>query len=287
MSSMAIIRFGVIGAVGVGFSWLIGLNGAQMQNIPVLAICAVIAFGINWLVFIPSYLSHSEKYFDLTGAITYACVVLAALILSGTQDVLKMIVGAMVIVWCTRLGTMLFRRILSDGEDKRFRKIKTDFTLMLQVWTLQGMWVTLTAACALVLMTTKAPLQLDIFFVSGALIWAIGFAVEVVADAQKGAFRANPENRGRFITTGLWSWSQHPNYFGEILLWSGIAIMSIPVLEGFGWMALISPVFVYLLLTRVSGISMLDKQAKARWGSEEAYNEYIAKTSVLVPRPPK
>ena len=110
---------------------------------------------------------------------------------------------------------------------------------------------------------------------------------EVVADTQKSAFKADPANAGRFITTGLWSWSRHPNYFGEITLWTGMAVLALPVLSGWNWVALISPVFVFVLLTRISGIPMLEHRARKRWGDDPAFQAYTANTSVLVPLPPK
>ena len=116
---------------------------------------------------------------------------------------------------------------------------------------------------------------------------AYALAVEVISDLQKSAFKRDSANDGRFITSGLWSWSRHPNYFGEIVLWTGIAIMAVPLLRGWSWVALVSPVFITLLLTRVSGIPMLEARAEQRWGEEEAFQTYTANTPVLVLRPPR
>ena len=101
---------------------------------------------------------------------------------------------------------------------------------------------------------------------------------------QKRRFRADPANKGQFIHTGLWARSRHPNYFGEIVLWIGIAIITLPVLRGWHWVTLISPVFVTLLLTRVSGIPLLEKRADERWGGQEDYETYKVRTPVLIPR---
>ncbi len=125
---------------------------------------------------------------------------------------------------------------------------------------------------------------MDIFAIVGALVWVIGFAIEVTADAQKSRFNADPSNKGKFIRTGLWSRSRHPNYFGEIVLWIGIAIIAIPVLQGWQWVAMISPLFVTLLLTRVSGIPLLEKKADVKWGGQAEYEEYKKNTPVLIPR---
>jgi steroid 5-alpha reductase family enzyme len=121
----------------------------------------------------------------------------------------------------------------------------------------------------------------------GIAIWLAGFGIEVVADRQKSAFRKDPSNEDRFISTGLWAWSRHPNYFGEITLWTGVAVMALPILSGWRWVVLVSPVFVYLLITRISGVPMLEKRADKRWGGEADYELYKDKTPVLMLRPPR
>jgi steroid 5-alpha reductase family enzyme len=199
-----------------------------------------------------------------------------------------MVVAAMVGIWTIRLGSFLFTRIhASGGADQRFEKIKVNPPRFLVAWTLQAIWVIFTASAALVIITSRQTAPLDGFFWVGAALWVIGFAFEVVADSQKRQFKKDPANKDRFIDTGLWAWSQHPNYFGEFLLWFGILVMAIPLLSGWSWLAVISPIFVYLLLTRVSGVNLLDGIAKERWGNNPRYQAYRKKTPVLFPRPPK
>lgn len=118
-------------------------------------------------------------------------------------------------------------------------------------------------------------------------MWLIGFSFEVIADRQKSAFNEDPANKGKFIATGLWAWSRHPNYFGEIVLWLGIAVIAYPALSGWQLATLISPVFVFVLLTRISGIPLLDARARKKFGSDEGYANYRARTSTLIPRPPR
>jgi len=118
-------------------------------------------------------------------------------------------------------------------------------------------------------------------------MWVVGFLIEVTADRQKRVFKRDTANAGKFINVGLWSWSRHPNYFGEILLWTGMAVLAIPVLSGGQWVTLISPVFVYLLLTRLSGIPTLTEKAQKKWGDDADYQAYLARTSLLIPLPPK
>ncbi|MEM9656608.1 MAG: DUF1295 domain-containing protein, partial [Actinomycetota bacterium] len=110
---------------------------------------------------------------------------------------------------------------------------------------------------------------------------------EVVADRQKSTWRADPANAGTFITGGLWSWSRHPNYFGEFLLWVGIAIIAIPVLQGWQYLTLLSPVFVYVLLNRISGVPLLERKADRKWGGQEDYETFKANTPVFFLRPPR
>jgi len=108
--------------------------------------------------------------------------------------------------------------------------------------------------------------------------------MEVIADAQKSHFNADPANKDKFIQTGLWSRSRHPNYFGEIVLWIGVLIIAMPVLQGWQWAALISPVFVTLLLTRISGVPLLEKKADQEWGGQAGYETYKKQMPVLIPR---
>ena len=273
--------------IGAGVAWAGSQHGRLVGDLPVFALCGAFAFVLNWLVFIPSNALQTEHYFDLTGSLTYLGVVALALGLGGADDPRALLVGAMVAIWAARLGSFLFIRVKKDGADTRFDDIKPDFPRFLMTWTLQGLWVYLTIACGLVAMTGATARPLGAFAAAGAALWAFGFAVEVMADHQKRVFRADPANDGRFITSGLWAWSRHPNYFGEITLWVGVAVVALPVLEGWQHVTLISPVFVYLLLTRISGVPMLESRGKKRWGDDAEYQAYKARTPVLWPRPPR
>ncbi|MEM7275316.1 MAG: DUF1295 domain-containing protein [Actinomycetota bacterium] len=273
--------------LGAGLAWAGSQSGATAGGIGVFAICVGWAYLINWIVFVPSYTNRTEKFFDLTGSLTYLSVIALALILSSDLDARAWLAAAMVTVWAVRLGTFLFRRISKDGKDGRFDKMKHDFWQFLMTWTIQGLWVSLTLAAALSIITADERVDLGVVGIIGLVVWLVGFVIEVVADGQKSAFKADPANAGRYITSGLWSWSRHPNYFGEITLWTGMAILAIPVLDGWRWIALISPVFVFFLLTRISGIPMLERRAEKRWGDEPEFRAYTDGTSVLVPLPPR
>ncbi len=277
----------VAAAIGLAFAYFAGSNGQQAGPYPVMFVCALVALAVNWLVYIPSMLAQTEKYYDLTGAITYISVIAAAWLLSDNPDTRALVVAAMVIVWCSRLGLFLFKRISKDGKDSRFDKIKVNPSRFLVAWTLQAQWAIFTAAAAVAIIASAERLPLDIWFWIGAATWVAGFLIEVIADNQKSRFKADPANEDAFIDTGLWAWSQHPNYFGEIVLWIGIAIMAIPLLSGLSWLVLLSPIFVILLLTKLSGIPMLDEKAKKRWGDDPAWQKYYRETPKLIPMPPK
>jgi steroid 5-alpha reductase family enzyme len=280
----ALIAFPILIVIG-GLVALAGSQGGGAPGgVPLFALSVVLAFLIQWLAFIPAYLLQTEKFYDLTGSLTYISVITVAGLFSPHIDGRALLLWALVIIWALRLGTFLFGRIRKAGKDDRFDEIKPSFIRFLNVWTVQALWVTFTVAAALVAITTTARKDLDIFALAGFLVWAFGFTFEVVADAQKSRFSANPANKGRFIQTGLWSRSRHPNYFGEITLWVGIALIALPILQGWQWVALISPVFVALLITRVSGVPLLEKKADKKWGGQPDYEAFKKRTPVLIPR---
>jgi len=283
----ALIAFPILILVGALVALAGSQGGATLGGVPVFAIAVGLAFLIQWLVFIPAYLFQTEKFFDLTGSITYISVVGVAVCYSRYStdlDARSILLAALVMIWALRLGAFLFTRIQKAGKDDRFDEIKPSLIRFLNVWTIQGLWITFTAAAALVGITSLTRKELGAFAILGFLVWAFGFAFEVIADAQKSRFNADPANKGKFIQTGLWSYSRHPNYFGEIVLWVGVAIIAIPVLQGWQWVAMISPLFVTLLLTRVSGIPLLEKKADKKWGGQEDYEAYKKNTPVLIPR---
>jgi steroid 5-alpha reductase family enzyme len=267
---------------------LAGSQGSLSVNgLPLFAVCGAIGFILHWAIFIPSYAFQTEHYFDLTGSLSYITTVIVAMVLNPSLDIRDLIICAMILVWAVRLGSFLFWRIKKDGQDKRFIVMKTKFTWFLLTWTLGGLWVLVTLAAGLAALTSNTTVELGILGYVGITLWLFGFAVEVIADNQKRQFKKDPNNRDRFITSGLWSWSQHPNYFGEITLWLGLALLTYPVLSGWQLVTLISPIFVYLLLTRLSGIPTLDRLAKEKWGSDSDYKAYVQATSKLMLAPPK
>ncbi len=274
-------------AVAVTLSLLIAIAGSNNSTLydgmPIFLLCASVGFVLHWLGFIPAYLFQTEHYFDLIGSISYVATGALAFALAPSFDTRGLVVATLVCVWAVRLGSFLFIRVKKAGQDRRFTQIKTKFFRFLLTWTLGGTWVFITMAAGLAAMTSQSQSPVDAFLVVGATLWVIGFGIEVVADQQKTAFRKDPANAEKFISSGLWSISRHPNYFGEIILWIGIAVIALPVLEGWQWVTLVSPVFVSFLLLKVSGVPMLENNAESRWGNDPEFRQYKAKTPTLIP----
>lgn len=268
-------------------SAIVAFAGSQgsvaISTIPLFAICASVGFILHWAVFIPSYLLQTEHYFDLTGALSYISTITLAAYLHPLLDLRGLIICVLISIWAVRLGSFLFMRIKRAGQDRRFIESKTRFWQFLYIWTMGGAWVFITMAAGLAAITSMTQRPLGIFAIAGVFLWLVGFSIEVVADRQKTKFRQLPENADHFITSGLWSYSRHPNYFGEILLWLGITVIALPTLVGWQYVTLISPIFVALLLIKVSGVRLLEADAKDRWGSDPNYQYYVNNTPVLVP----
>jgi len=255
---------------------------ALLTDISVVQNAVVIAFVIQWVLFIPAYLLQTEKFYDLAGSITYISIIGYVYSKSSEFNLGSLVLSLFIIIWAVRLGSFLFFRIKKAGEDKRFRDIKPSPTRFLMTWTLQGMWVSICSACAITAIATSNGIIMNKIFFVGAATFILGFLIEVIADNQKTKFRNNPINKDKFITTGLWSCSRHPNYLGEITLWTGIAIMSYSSLSGLQLITLISPVFTYLLLVYISGVRLLEARGKRKWGHLDSYKAYIKNTPTLL-----
>lgn len=287
VSKRSIIAIVIVLLIASGLALAGSQSGKTFNNIPVFALSVAITIIIQWVAFLPAFALQTEKFYDLTGSFTFLTVTTTAILLGAARDIRSLLLAGMIALWALRLGSFLFLRIRAAGEDRRFREIKPNFARFMLTWTLQGLWVSFSMATALAVMTSTLQVGADVFMVVGFLVWAFGFVFEVVADRQKSAFNADPANKGKFIHTGLWAWSRHPNYFGEIVLWIGVAIVALPVLRGWQWVTLISPIFITLLLTRVSGVPLLEKRADEKWGGQAEYEAYKAQTPVLIPRAPK
>ena len=268
---------------------VIGVSGSQnsteLFGIPLFAFCGFLIFAFQWLAFVPAYWLQTEGFFDLIGSVTYVTVIIVVCCTPGIHLVNAVFLAILVAIWAVRLGTFLFLRLHRKGSDSRFIDIKPNPLRFFMVWTLQGLWVLVTFAAGLAAMTSNRVLSYSPITVAGAVIWLGGFAVEVIADLQKKAFRSDQKNQGLFIMSGLWLFSRHPNYVGEITLWFGMALIAVPVLREWQFVTMVSPVFVWVLLRWVSGVPMLEAQAHQNWGENPEYRQYMESTPILFPNP--
>ena len=280
VTSVFTILFLVVSAVGE--------KSVILNEYSAVLYCAVICIGMQWLAWIPSSIGKTEAYYDLTGGLTYLTVVGFSL-WAGSQSEppssRELIVSLLVVIWSLRLSIFLYLRIHRTGKDGRFDKFKTSAIRFLVPWTIQGLWVFLTMIVVIVINSQSGSAsELGIWDGIGLSIWILGFGIETIADNQKTVFNKEPNNQGKWIDSGLWYYSRHPNYLGEILLWTGIAFFGISCFTGLERVAWISPIFIYLLLTKISGIPILDKRSLEKWGDDPEYQKYRANTPALIPR---
>ena len=267
--------------------FFVGTGIAYLTGSYIVFNAVILAFLIQWVAYIPAYTFQTEKFYDLTGTLTYLTVVWFTYMLSNSAEEPKignLILALLISIWAVRLGSFLFLRIHKAGEDKRFRTIKPSASQFFMTWTLQGFWVSICSMCALTAISSEVGVVVNVFFYIGFALFLIGFSIEVIADNQKNTFRSLEENKDKFIATGLWAKSRHPNYFGEIMLWTGIALIAFPSLSGTQYLTLISPVFTYILLVHISGVRMLEDMGNKKWGHLEEYKNYKDKTPRIIPK---
>ena len=255
----------------------------EIRGINAFTFILIVAVLLQIIFFIPSFLLKTEKYYDLVGSLTYITTVSLAYFSVENKTMIDSIIYFYVMVWALRLGIYLFRRVRNDGKDVRFEQAKRHFLWFLQYWMGQALWVSLTACTAIIGILSPEDDLLPVLAMIGMALWLSGFTIESVSDYQKRVFRKENNPSEAFIHTGLWARSRHPNYFGEIMLWTGIAVIALNTLTGIEYITLVSPIFVYILLTRMSGINKLEQIADERYGHLEEYQRYKRNTPVLVP----
>ncbi|MGK0309228.1 MAG: steroid 5-alpha reductase family enzyme [Lentimonas sp.] len=279
----ALFAMPIVLIIAIGFIVMIGSDHWGSIDLTKALYPVVLAFALQWIAFIPAYLKRTEKFYDLVGGMSFICVAGFCLLLAPTYSLRSIILFAMVVLWAGRLSIFLFVRVHRSGKDRRFDAIKQSFPRFLIAWTVQGLWITFTLAPVMAVILSGKQHGPDLFFVVGSLVWLFGYVFEVTADLQKYRFKSEPANKGKFISSGLWSISRHPNYFGEIALWVGVAVIAFPTLGGWQYLTLSSPLFIYCLLNYISGIPLLEKSADKRWGALESYQEYKRNTPPLFP----
>ncbi|MBM31702.1 MAG: hypothetical protein CL764_02470 [Chloroflexi bacterium] len=266
------------------FTLLISPNTIKIGVVSSIVIFSGIIFLFQWISFIHSYYLNSEYYFDLVGSMTFVLIIISAFLLSDLKDLRSILLFSIIVIWGIRLGSFLFFRIRSKGFDDRFSLIRTDFFKLLFLWNLQGMWILFSISPALISLLSEKKNSMDFLGYLGFSVWVLGFFLEVVADYQKMIFRSKKENKNKFIKLGLWAYVRHPNYLGEIILWFGISIICFPVLIGWQLLSLLSPIFVTILLIKISGVPILEENNKKRWGDNIEYLNYINNTPMIIPR---
>ncbi|XP_068703413.1 uncharacterized protein [Montipora foliosa] len=251
-----------------------------------LLIIAALDFGIQWALWSVAAFYKTEKFFDLAGSSTFLFLTLLTLRWRYKHSMIhprQLVQSGCVSIWALRLGLFLFHRVLQAGGDNRFNKVRGYPRRFLLYWTVQGIWVWLTLWPTLILNTSEKDVELTWKDYLGWSLWLVGFALEVAADHQKSWFRDDPANTGKWISTGLWSLCRHPNYLGEILLWSSLFLPASSVMSGHQYWSVISPMSVAYFLTRLSGIPLLERQGLKKWGHLGEYHKYRQNTAKLIP----
>jgi steroid 5-alpha reductase family enzyme len=245
----------------------------------------VTSFAIQLMFFVVAVSYKTDKITDLAYGLTFVIISLLLLFVNSAPTIPHYLLVIMVTIWGLRLAGFLFLRILKTGKDQRFNGIRESFLKFAGFWFFQAIAVWIIMLPVTLVLSSKHTSGFIYTVIAGTIVWLLGFVIESMADFQKFKFK-NSESKG-FIHTGLWKYSRHPNYFGEILIWWGIFLFAIPYLKGIGWLSLVGPVFITFLLLKVTGIPLLEKASDAKFKSDNKYREYKKKTSLIIPLPPK
>jgi steroid 5-alpha reductase family enzyme len=251
-----------------------------------ITISFVLALAVNAAFFAIAAIRRTDVVTDLSYSLSFALLAVV-LPFTGGHEPVQLVASVLVLAWAARLGAYLFRRILRIKVDHRFDGMRENPLRFARFWLLQAISVAVIMLPVTYLLGRDSAPGFGALALAGTAIWAVGLLIEAVADAQKSSFKGASENRDRFITSGLWKYSRHPNYFGEMLVWWGLFVYALPFLHGWAYAVVLGPVFITVLLLFVSGIPLLERSADARFGDDPAYREYKRRTSILVPLPPR
>jgi len=245
-------------------------------------IALLLILALNYAVFFVAFKQQTDQYTDITYAFSFILVALYFFISKGDFATAKIFLATMVVLWGLRLGIYLKMRVAKTGEDKRFEHIRPNFWRFFRFYTIQGtsIWI---LSLPMILAFNKNLDSLHWIQYSACALMILGLLMETIADAQKYNFRNNPKNDGMFMNQGLFRFIRHPNYTGEILFWLGTLLLVAPLLQGAEWISIISPIWITLLLTKISGINLLEKSSSKRYGHLDSYQTYFRKSSRLLP----
>ncbi len=247
---------------------------------------AVIIFAFMNLFFILAITKRNNSIVDIGWGLGFILVATYNLVVSDIINFRQILVSILIILWGIRLSIYIFNRNKGKTEDFRYAKWRKEWgkhwliRSYLQVFILQGIMMFLIVYPVIMLRSNQGK-NLSFLDVLGVIIWLTGFFFESVADSQKDKFKKVPENKGKVMDSGVWKYSRHPNYFGESLMWWGIFVIMLSVNNGI--FAIFSPIIITVLLTKVSGIPLIEKHHK----SDPDYQEYIKTTSAFIPWKPK
>ncbi|KAK4374652.1 hypothetical protein RND71_005329 [Anisodus tanguticus] len=251
-----------------------------------LGLTAIVTVVYQLIFFIITALLKFDKVTDFAGGTNFIVLALLTLVLKGSWNFRQVVLSVFVVIWGLRLGIFLLMRILQWGEDRRFDDKRDNLAKLAVFWIFQAIWVWTVSLPVTIVNASDHQPSLQAVDIIGWIMWSIGILVEITADQQKLAFKNSPENRGKWCYVGLWKYSRHPNYFGEIFLWWGIFVASTPVLDGAEWLVVLGPVFLTLLLLFISGIPLLEESADKKYANVAEYIEYKKTTSPLILLPP-
>lgn len=241
----------------------------------------VISILFNVALFLIAFKLQSDKLTDISYALTFLIIGITAYALNE-KSLYNTVILLMIVAWAIRIGSFLLQRVLKSGKDSRFDLLRSNFFKFGQFWLLQGVtvWVLM---LPVVLAIYGKPDEFGLIAFIGLTIFIAGLLIETIADLQKSKFRNDVSNKDKWIDSGLWRYSRHPNYFGEILVWIGFYVFALQSLDlNSALIALASPIFISLLLIFVSGIPLLEKSADKKWGNNKKYLDYKRKTSILL-----
>jgi len=253
-----------------------------------LGLCAIVTVVMQMSFFVLAAGCKFDKVTDFAGGTNF--VILAALTFGLAQTLTPRQIAAttLVCIWGLRLSGYLLYRIIVIGEDRRFDGKRENCLRFAGFWTFQALWVFTVSLSVIFINSPVLPLntEFNVVDIVGVVVFALGFILESVADMQKFNFRQNKENRNRWCDVGVWKWSRHPNYYGEILVWLGMFVLSTSILHDWKWVAVLSPIFIIAILLFLSGIPLLEQKADERFGWNPLYGEFKRRTPPLLVFPP-
>lgn len=227
----------------------------------------------------------TDKVTDLSYGITFIFLACWVYFRNGNFYSYQTLVFLMVVVWGVRLAGYLFVRIMKIKKDERFDTIRKDILKLVRFWSFQAIAVWVIMLPSTYILSLDSPGNVSALMIFAVALFLVGLSIETIADLQKFRFKNNPENKDLWIESGLWRYSRHPNYFGEMLLWWSVFIYSVPFQSGISWLTITGPLFITFILLFVSGIPPLEKKYNQRYRSNPDYQNYKEKTSLLVPLP--